>query len=67
MKIDKIYKFSNYFFFIIFLSILLYSFDYNLGFFLNKQFPNIYIFTIGEVSAGWDKRICMEGGLVEKI
>ena len=65
MEIDKLYKISNTFFLILFLLILLYSFDYNLGFFLNKQFPNIYFFTLGEVTEGWKKEIWMENGLVE--
>ena len=65
MEIDKLYKISNTFFSILFLLILLDSFDHNLGFFLNKQFPNIYFFTFGEVTEGWKKEIWMENGLVE--
>ena len=60
MAIDKLYKISNFFFFFIFFLTLLYSFDYNLGFYLNKQFPNIYIFTMGNMHEGWDGRIWME-------
>ena len=67
MEIDKLYKISNTFFSILFLLILLDSFDHNLGFFLNKQFPNIYFFTFGEVTEGWKKEIWMENGLVEII
>ena len=65
MEINKLYKISNTFFSILFLLILLDSFDHNLGFFLNKQFPNIYFFTFGEVTEGWKKEIWMENGLVE--
>ena len=44
MSTDKYYKISNIIFTFTFIIILLYSFDYNLGFYLNKQFPNIYIY-----------------------
>ena len=65
MESNKLYKISNTFFLILFLLILLDSFDHNLGFFLNKQFPNIYFFTFGDIDEGWRKEIWMDNGLVE--
>jgi len=65
MNINKLYKISNSFFLILFFFILIDSFDHNLGFFLNKEFPNIYFFTFGDVEEGWRKEIWMENGLVE--
>jgi hypothetical protein len=65
MNINKLYKISNSFFLILFFFILIDSFDHNLGFFLNKEFPNIYFFTFGDVDEGWRKEIWMENGLVE--
>jgi len=67
MRTDKLYKVSNIFFTFIFLVVLLYSFDYNLGFYLNKQFPSIYIYTSGTIYEGWDSRIWSENGLVETM
>ena len=67
MSTDKYYKISNIIFTFLFIIILLYSFDYNLGFYLNKQFPNIYIYTNGTINEGWDPRIWSENGLVEII
>jgi len=67
MTADKLYKISNIFFFIIFFIVLLYSFDYNLGFHINKQFPSIYIYTNGTVYEGWDPKIWNENGLVETM
>ena len=65
MEINKLYKISNTFFLILFILILIDSFDHNLGFYLNKQFPKIYFFTFGEVTEGWRREIWMENGLVE--
>ena len=65
MNIHALYKTSNTICLILFLSILIYSLDYSFGFFLNKQFPDIYIFTFGGRHEGWDEKIWMENGLIE--
>ena len=65
MNIHTLYKTSNTICLILFLSILIYSLDYSFGFFLNKQFPDIYIFTFGGRHEGWDEKIWMENGLIE--
>ncbi len=71
MKIQKIYKFTNIFFLIFFL----YLFTIYLGYFLLRDFPDIYIIKkIGIATRmshwhdfGWRKDVWNENGLIETI
>ena len=65
MNIHTLYKTSNTICLILLLSVLIYSLDYSFGFILNKQFPDIYIFTLGNRHEGWKEEIWMENGLIE--
>ena len=67
MNIDRLYKFSNFFFLFIFLLILIDSFDQHFGYWLNSNHPKIYPFTLGKPEEGWRSIVWNENGLVESL
>ena len=67
MKSEIILKKFNSIFFIILIIILLYSFDYSLGWGMNLMFPNIYFFTFGTGNSGYKSFVWNESGLIENF
>ena len=49
------------------LILLIYSFDYALGWGMNLMFPNIYFFTIGSGNSGYHPFMWNENGIIETI
>ena len=67
MNIDRIYRFSNFFFLFLFAIILIDSFDQHFGYWLNIKYPKIYFFTFGSPEEGWRSIIWNENGFVETL
>ena len=61
------FKKLNLFFFIILIILLIYSFDYSLGWGMNLMFPNLYKFTFGTGNLGYNPLIWNENGLIENF
>ena len=52
---------------VLLLSVLIYSFDYALGWGMNLMFPNVYVFTTGTGNSGFIPIIWNENGYIEII
>ena len=67
MLIEKKFLFNLKIILISLLLLLIYSFDYSLGWGMNLMFPKIYFFTHGVGNQGWDLFIWSENGLIETL
>ncbi len=67
MKLNINLKKLNLIFFIILIILLIYSFDYSLGWGMNLMFPNLYFFTFGTGNSGYHSFIWNESGLIENF
>lgn len=65
MSLDNKFVIYNNILSIILIILLLYSFDYSLGWGLNLIFPNIYFATFGTGNNGFDEFIWNENGVIE--
>ncbi len=65
MKDDFGFKTYNKIFFSFLFILILYSFDYSLGWGLNLMFPSTYFFTLGTGNNGYNSFIWNENGLIE--
>lgn len=65
MSVEKYFLNSNKIFGSFLLLLLIYSFDFSLGWGMNLMFPNIYIFTHGVGNQGFSPLIWMENGIIE--
>lgn len=65
MLIEKKFLFNLKIILISLLLLLIYSFDYSLGWGMNLMFPKIYFFTHGFGNQGWNLIIWQENGLIE--
>ena len=67
MSIEKKFLFNIKILLISLLLLLIYSFDYSLGWGMNLMFPKIYFFTHGVGNQGWNLLIWSENGVVETL
>ena len=67
MKVYLQFAVYNKIFFTFLFFLLLYSFDYSLGWGLNLIFPKIYFFTLGTGNNGFNPIVWNENGLVETV
>lgn len=67
MLIEKKFLFNLKIILISLLLLLIYSFDYSLGWGMNLMFPKIYFFTHGVGNQGWNLFIWSENGLIETL
>ncbi|MDC3050113.1 hypothetical protein OA168_04075 [Candidatus Pelagibacter sp.] len=67
MKVYLQFSVYNKIFFTFLFFLLLYSFDYSLGWGLNLIFPKIYFFTLGTGNNGFNPIVWNENGLVETL
>ena len=65
-KIDS-FKISNNILILFVIILLIYSFDYSFGFYLNKFYPNYYLYTNGPKIGGIDSKVWMENGIIEVL
>ena len=67
MKVYLQFAIYNKIFFTFLFFLLLYSFDYSLGWGLNLIFPKVYFFTLGTGNNGFNPIVWNENGLVETV
>ena len=67
MKVYLQFSVYNKIFFTFLFFLLLYSFDYSLGWGLNLIFPKVYFFTLGTGNNGFNPIVWNENGLVETV
>ena len=65
MQIEKKFQIYNKIFGLLLLLLLIYSFDYSLGWGMNLMFPNIYFFTYGVGNSGFNPIFWIENGIIE--
>lgn len=67
MQLEKKFFLSIKIFLSLLLLLLVYSFDYSLGWGMNLMFPKQYFFTNGVGNQGWDLTIWQENGIIEML
>ena len=67
MNSKKLLRKTNLFLIISLIFLIIYSFDYSLGWGMNLMFPNIYLFTIGKGNSGYIGYLWNENGIIENF